>query len=378
MKTILKFKSIIFAMVIANSLNYATAQNQHKPVIAVLNIESNGVAQDAQAMGNIVRLEFEKVRLYSVMDIYDITDILKKNNIDIKNCYGKSSVLDAGKILGADKMVLGNIERIGEKIAITLKIVDVKSAEIEKSFTQEYLNLPQEIQRMTEITVKKLTGIEPDQNSVNMLIAFDQPIESPKTKMNLSGPRIGAFITTGDAGKFLRAPEQKGGFGMYKVTSQIGWQQEVQYLSSGNFSALVEFLMMAGGMESGRFIPSFSSLLGFRMEKHGLEFAIGPSFKFIRKADGYYTLDENGNPQWHLVNEWNPYNNADGSYQNNPYPITTRIDSRGSISISGGLVLAVGKTFKSGYLNIPVNFYMVPRKEGSTYGLSMGFNIYKK
>lgn len=367
--TIKKISHAILILMIATSTGTAFAQRIKKVTIAVLNIESSGIIPDAQTTGNMVRLELEKTNSYNVMDAYDVADILIRNNIDVKTCFGKSCVIAAGKALNADKMILGNAERMGEKIAITLKIVDVKNGEIEKTITDEYLNLQEEIQKMIEISVKKLAGIVPDQNNMNMLIAFDQPIESPRTKMNMSGPRIGGVMTTGDAGKLLRAPESVGGFNMYNVSSQIGWQQEVQYLSSGNFSALLEFIAMAGGIESGRFIPSFSGLLGFRLGRQGWEFAIGPSFKIIRKADGYYDSTRT----WHL--EENVYNI-------NGYPsshhIVSRLDSRGAPAFSGGLVLAFGRTFKSGYLNIPVNAYVVPRKEGWTYGLSFGFNIYKK
>lgn len=36
------------------------------------------------------------------------------------------------------------------------------------------------------------------------------------------------------------------------------------------------------------------------------------------------------------------------------------------------------KTFKSGKLNIPVNFYVVPNKEGIRVGASFGFNAKKR
>ena len=42
------------------------------------------------------------------------------------------------------------------------------------------------------------------------------------------------------------------------------------------------------------------------------------------------------------------------------------------------LIVAIGKTFKSGYLNIPVNLYYSPKKGGSIIGLTFGFNIAKK
>jgi len=41
------------------------------------------------------------------------------------------------------------------------------------------------------------------------------------------------------------------------------------------------------------------------------------------------------------------------------------------------MVIAIGKTFTSGYLNIPVNAYFSPRKEGNVFGLTFGFNVSK-
>ncbi|MBI2151544.1 hypothetical protein HYU21_02335 [Candidatus Woesearchaeota archaeon] len=53
----------------------------------------------------------------------------------------------------------------------------------------------------------------------------------------------------------------------------------------------------------------------------------------------------------------------------------------GTTSPGFGLVVSVGKTFRSGNLNIPVNIYMIPqqhRKEGWQWGISLGFNVSKK
>jgi hypothetical protein len=97
---------------------------------------------------------------------------------------------------------------------------------------------------------------------------------------------------------------------------------------------------------------------------------MGPSFRFLTKADGYY--DDKGN--WHLEGDYIASDNP----QSTPPKIVSRLDSRGNATLSVGLVLAVGRTFKSGYLNMPVNVYVSPRKEGWIAGLSFGFNIHRK
>jgi hypothetical protein len=102
-------------------------------------------------------------------------------------------------------------------------------------------------------------------------------------------------------------------------------------------------------------------------DKNGWEFAFGPTLNFVKKAKGYY--DEGGN--WNLENNWTDTLNS------NPYSIVSRIDSRGIIDFSSGFVIAAGKTFRSGKLNIPVNAYIIPNRNGMRFGLSFGFNAKK-
>ena len=58
----------------------------------------------------------------------------------------------------------------------------------------------------------------------------------------------------------------------------------------------------------------------------------------------------------------------------NPYKIEKRVDSRGGYELQAGFIVAAGKTFKSGKLNIPVNVYVIPNKDGIRMGASFGFN----
>ena len=162
---------------------------------------------------------------------------------------------------------------------------------------------------------------------------------------------------------------------MYPATFLFGWQQEVQYLSSRNFQALIEFIPQISGLESGKkIVPHITLLNGFRASKRGWEIAVGPSFRLVNKAKGFYYENT-----WYLEDQREAITSFDPEVANqNSYPTVSRLDSRGDLKLSTSLVIGVGKTIKSGYLNIPVNVYFSPRKEGSVYGLSFGFNIYGK
>jgi hypothetical protein len=352
-----------------------TSNGQTLKTIAVLNIDTKDMELDPVAMGNLVRLELEKTKVYNVMDKYEVAHIIQKEGLDISNCYGKSCLLEMAKSLEVDKMLTGYVERFGDKIVINLRLIDVASALLEKSDVTEYQNIPEEIQIMVEISVKKLLGLDIDPNLVNLLVNYEDPIISTRTNLKLNGPRMGVAYITGDVAKRIMDPESQGGYDGYPYLSQIGYQYEVQYLSAGNFQALVEFLFVFSGLDQQFFNPNIVFMNGFRVGKSGWEIAFGPTVSLRKTARGFY--DENGdmrgeNGDWYLEKEWEDTHPDDVA---NPYEVKELLDSRGDVVINTGWIWAVGRTFKSGYLNIPVNAYVSPDKEGWYIGLSIGFNV---
>ena len=113
-----------------------------------------------------------------------------------------------------------------------------------------------------------------------------------------------------------------------------------------------------------KIIPGITILNGIRSNKNGWEFACGLKFSVSKKISGFY--DENNN--WIIASDYDPT-----TMDSNP-KWTERFDSRGDSYLSGGFVLALGKTFRSGKLNLPVNFYINPGKDGVRFGASFGFN----
>jgi hypothetical protein len=232
------------------------------------------------------------------------------------------------------------------------------------------------IHRNISITIHNLLGLPNNASLVNKLTKpfnYESANSNPgNEKISLSGPRLGLTAGTGELYQRMTDKKSDGGYDALPVMTQFGYQFETQYLNEGNFQALVEFIPMITGVDQGYFIPSFTILNGFRNNLNGWEFAFGPSFGFTRKAMGYY--DEN--KKWHLQFEWEK--DSSGTYKSNPNEIIKRSDSRGTPSFTSGFVIAVGKTFKSGKLNIPVNAYIIPDKTGCRFGASFGFNAKNK
>ena len=346
---------------------------QAKPTLGVLNVDSKGVQMDPEQLGNLVRLELDKLDLFEVMDPYDIRYLVEKKQLNLEHCYGKICVVEIGQQLDLDKMMTGSVELFGDVMVVTLRLVDVKGDKVEKSEVQEFLNLENQIQAMLGITLKRMFDLEVNEDFYSKLTKkydYESTVNVPEaSRLNLSGPRMGVTIFSGDQATVLQNSITDGGFDAVPVMFQFGYQFEVKYLNQGNFQALFEIIPIITGLDQGRVIPSVSILNGMRSNKNGLEFAFGPTFYANRQAEGYFDADN----AWHLKNEFIPTEEV----PNNPYSLEYRTDSRGDFRFDSGFVFAVGKTFKSGRLNIPVNAFFIPSTDGHRFGVSMGFNASK-
>jgi hypothetical protein len=167
--------------------------------------------------------------------------------------------------------------------------------------------------------------------SILMIISVNAQIQK------LAGPRIGmTFITAGSTADLLHkgfdyVDEENNKLGETgsAFTSQYGWQWESRFADGGgDVVGIVEWVALVAGMEQGKFLPSLTSVIGARTA-NGLELGVGPS-----------------------------------------------------LSLSGvGMVFAIGKNFRSGSLNLPVNLVFMPGKNidsklnGETYTYNTGARI---
>ena len=354
-------------------LFFIQISNAQKQSLAVFNMDSQGIEMTPEQLGNLARMEIEKLDLYEVMDRYDVAYMIKKHQLDIDGCYGKICLVEMGELIGSDKMLSGSAELYGNKLIVSVRLIDIESKSIEKAHIREFLNLQDELQSMIRIVIKEMFELSVD----NLLLAritennqYESVVNNPnETTLNLGGPRLGITYFSGELGKRLQENRNVGGFdAYYPAMFMFGYQIEVQYLNSGNFQSLFEFVPTITGVDQGLLLPNLAAMIGFRHNVKGWEFALGPTVGMAKSAKGYY--DEAG--KWNLRSDWNE---GDGE---NPFPIESRIDSRGEISYHTGFIIAAGKSFKSGRMNFPVNVYMIPSKEGMRFGVTFGFNAKNK
>ena len=93
-------------------------------------------------------------------------------------------------------------------------------------------------------------------------------------RRHLNGPRFGFTVFTGDVA------DRRDQADLEPIMTQFGWQWETQLIATPNGSqALMEWVLLVGGMEQDEFNLSLGWLAGYRLE-NGLEFGVGPNLSY--------------------------------------------------------------------------------------------------
>ncbi|MDP4628090.1 MAG: hypothetical protein NWS34_00160 [Schleiferiaceae bacterium] len=358
--------SLLLCSVIALS-GTANAQSEPKKTLAVLDFDVRNYPVDAQQLIDKATIELIRINKFEIVDKYDIEYISKRDQVDLKGCYSKICLEDIGKRLKCDFLLTGSYDVLGDRVAVTVRLYDVAKGSFAESTSRVYLNIPQQNLTMMEVAIKDLLAEANDENLIKKLTIseeYESALNNPETAViNNNGPRLGITAVAGSSTKILMADPRTGGFGYsLPALTSFGYQFEQVFVNSGDFQALFEFIPLIAGLEYGRIIPSLNVLMGMRNSRTGLEFAVGPNFTTSVTAQGYMQGEN-----FILSNDLSR-------------DLITRLDSRGDLAVSTGLVLGLGKTFKSGKMNFPVNLFVVTPGRGDSWriGTSVGFNIVRK
>ncbi|MEO0897783.1 MAG: hypothetical protein AAFY71_15360 [Bacteroidota bacterium] len=342
--------------------------------IGVLSMDVIEIPGNPETITNILRLAIQKESQHDIIGRYDIMDLLQGSGIMGDSCYSQKCLQRAADRLMADQMVTGTVELIGEKIILTLRIYDAKQKRFVKSSIKEYVNSPIALQEMVELSVADLFEFEKNDVLEANLAYYNTMSTAPSSAFLNNGPRLGGAWFTGDVGRRMSASRTEGGFGTAPYMTQFGYQHEIQYMSAGNFQGLIELMGFVSGLEKSLFIPSGVALMGFRDSKSGFEFGLGASVSMRRVAEGFF--NESGD--WVRTTEFERFDN-DGNLIPYPFPVVKQLDTRGNAEVYTRWLFSFGKTFRSGYLNIPVNIFASPMNVNDwMIGVSMGFNVRKR
>lgn len=141
---------------------------------------------------------------------------------------------------------------------------------------------------------------------------------------NLGGPRLGVTYVLGNGEAYHTLKDNK----MDRAISQFGWHFEYQITPNiaNAPKFVIQFIPLIGGVEYGKVVPSTTLAFGIRFS-NGIEFGMGPNILVTTKGP------------------------------------------------STSLVLAAGKSFDYGGVNIPLNIAYVLNPKGNRISFIFGYAI---
>jgi len=106
--------------------------------IAVMNLEPNNLSnQTAALISDVLRNVLFDFGKYSVIERSSIDKILNEQKFQMTGCTSTECAVEVGKILSVQQTVIGTIGKIGDKFVINVRLVDVESAELIATASEE-------------------------------------------------------------------------------------------------------------------------------------------------------------------------------------------------------------------------------------------------
>lgn len=158
-------RMICWDIVLLLFLTVSSFAEDIKPNIAVMELEGNGVSKtDLGGLSNRLRTELFKTGKFNVIERSRVDEILKEQGFQQTGCTNATCAVEVGQLIGVEKIVVGNVDKVGQIYSIDIRMVDVGTARIEKVAAEDCDACTiGEVLKETIYTVARiLSGIPPD------------------------------------------------------------------------------------------------------------------------------------------------------------------------------------------------------------------------
>ena len=109
------------------------AQTQDLPRVGVLDLASETVpTAQARLLTDRLRTELFNTGRFLIMERERVEDILREQGLQQAGCVASECAIEVGHLIGVEQMVLGSVNRLGSIYTISLRLVNVQSAAVER------------------------------------------------------------------------------------------------------------------------------------------------------------------------------------------------------------------------------------------------------
>ncbi len=131
-------------------------------MIAVLDLNLVGGVNKAltTTLTNALINELVGLKVYDVIDRANRDKILSEQGFQLKDCVEEECRVEAGRMLGVGKIVVGNVFKVGEAHFINIQLINVETGMVEKSAMDKCVGTIDKLVDLMSTLVAKLVGVK--------------------------------------------------------------------------------------------------------------------------------------------------------------------------------------------------------------------------
>jgi TolB-like protein len=146
---------MIAVLVFTSSGLYA----EEKMRIAIMDLQPKDTTKViAGAVTDMLRSDFSNTKLFTIVERGQMAEILKEQALQLTGCTDQNCAVEVGKLLSANKILVGEVTNIAGELIITARIVDVKNGSVDFAAKEKAKN-DSELDSATSRVAKKLTAL---------------------------------------------------------------------------------------------------------------------------------------------------------------------------------------------------------------------------
>ncbi|HDQ00467.1 MAG TPA: PEGA domain-containing protein [bacterium] len=132
------FHQIVILIFLCFCFTNLNAQGSGKINIAVMNLETPDLSSSVQqALSDRLRTELFNTGRFSVMERNQMQELLTEQGFQQSGCTSNECVVEAGRLLGVDRMIAGSVGKVGTIYTVSLRMIDIETGRIMLTKTED-------------------------------------------------------------------------------------------------------------------------------------------------------------------------------------------------------------------------------------------------
>ena len=181
---------------------------QERSVVSVLDLQGQGASKaELTAVANLLSTAVFETGLVDVIDRSKRAEILSEIEFSYSDCSDEACAIELGKLLSADVMIVGSIEKVGSRLALDLKALDVASSRIVGTYYKLYDAIDDIVENLMEIggeLAQSFTGKMAERRAVlryEVLVPLTIRCSNEGADVSIDGVSVGKIRE----GRFVKA-----------------------------------------------------------------------------------------------------------------------------------------------------------------------------